>query len=343
MNIINTENVYQKYKEENIIQKLFQYFYVNPFKNIDSIVKNEKNIIDFCKINNYYNNDGGLDIESIKFICDKLVDIGVWKRINVGKIKIGIDFGESDKYFINIKEENINDKRIINYFNSQIFGFYYLYDYYKPYVKPIVYIDKDGNITMGTCFEALNGIFTARHCITDNRNVMIKGYSASELNDCQIYFHENEDIDIAFINTKKENSNIYINNGNVLEEVLVLGYPKIPGYKDYLLAEKATVSSISDKRFTATKGNITSIKDNYLLKSSTILITAKIGGGNSGGPIIAKNGSIVGIAVASLESKGKEDNFGYGIGIPSQYMLEILTEKGKICDKFNNYFVDWNE
>lgn len=139
-------------------------------------------------------------------------------------------------------------------------------------------------INMGTGFKFLDGIITAKHCITDARNLMIKGYNADELSGKNIYIAENDDTDIAFIETRTEaNPQIYADEGEVLQEVLVMGYPRIPSFTDFLTAELATISSKAEARITPSKGKIAAFGNQYLNKIEAMLITAKICGGNSGG------------------------------------------------------------
>jgi S1-C subfamily serine protease len=107
----------------------------------------------------------------------------------------------------------------------------------------------------------------------------------------------------------------------VLQNILTLGFPIIPGYQNFLAAEKATVSS----RFTASKGAISAMAEDIWLQKELMLLTARIRGGNSGGPIINEQGSVVGIAVNSPHfdrESDKYDDMGYGVAISSNLILD---------------------
>ena len=118
-----------------------------------------------------------------------------------------------------------------------------------------------------------------------------------------------------------------------MQDVLALGYPKIPVFTDFLTAEKATISSKAEVRLTPTKGTITAFGNNYMAKTELMLITAKIRGGNSGGPVINEEGAVVGIScqIPNYEGDiGEYDDLGYGIVTPIKYLIEILSKKKTI-------------
>ena len=109
-------------------------------------------------------------------------------------------------------------RAIYNFFlNSLVYGFEYIYDTFKKNVIPIVYRNSN-NETMGTCFRYANGIVTAKHCISDVEQASILGYSSEILNKSNVYIHDNENIDIAYIDTKSAVNDIILSdNANVLD------------------------------------------------------------------------------------------------------------------------------
>ena len=70
-----------------------------------------------------------------------------------------------------------------------------------------------------------------------------------------------------------------------------------------------------------------------------MLITAKIKGGNSGGPIINNKGCVVGVAFGEPIYEGSYDDVGYGVGMPIQVLNDIISEG--IMETVN--FIDWKE
>ncbi len=75
-----------------------------------------------------------------------------------------------------------------------------------------------------------------------------------------------------------------------------------------------------------------------------MLITAKIRGGNSGGPIVNEEGSVVGVScqIPNYEGDiGDYDDLGYGIVIPIKYLFEILSEK-KTMNVPHDFYREYN-
>jgi S1-C subfamily serine protease len=64
---------------------------------------------------------------------------------------------------------------------------------------------------------------------------------------------------------------------------------------------------------------------------------------NSGGPIINKNGSVVGVSVNISSGDGDYDDLGYGTVIPIKYVIEeiVNTSEKFILDASNTKFVDF--
>lgn len=128
----------------------------------------------------------------------------------------------------------------------------------------------------------------------------------------------------------------------MLDEVLVIGFPNIPKFLNFLTSEKATISSLAQHRMTPTRGSVTAMAKEMFTHNDIqlMLITAKIKGGNSGGPIINKKGCVVGVAFGDPQSEGDSyDNLGYGIGVPISILSNIITDNNTL--KIN--FVDFKE
>jgi S1-C subfamily serine protease len=262
-------------------------------------------------------------------ICAKLCDLGIMERIRSYS-----SFEDRDDFRHNLTIAGWRDTktrmRISHYYNSRVYGFDYIHRAYKDKVFPIVYENEEGDYSIGTGFEFFGGIATAKHCLIGAKSISIKGYSKAELTGKMIYVHENPNIDIAYVHVGRSNySEVFIEDAEVMQEVLTMGYPKIPQFTDFLTAELACVSSIAEGRITPTKGSVAAIAESYMARIELILITAKIRGGNSGGPVINGKGSIVGIACANpiYEDCGDYDDLGYGIVVPIKYLNEIFKDQ----------------
>ena len=156
-------------------------------------------------------------------------------------------------------------------------------------------------VTMGTCFRFNTGILTAKHCL-EAAEVSIEGCTAEHLQKYATFISKNPNIDLAYIELQ-EHSRFVPGDANVLDEVLVMGYPKIPMFNAFCAAERAAISSIP------TRGAVASLADQYLSPNvgPLMLVKARIRGGNSGGPIINSNGQVVGVAFSEPMSEGNYD------------------------------------
>jgi S1-C subfamily serine protease len=183
------------------------------------------------------------------------------------------------------------------------------------------------------------GIVTAKHCLTDGDNIAIRGYKANFLNSCKIYVSKNEDIDLAYIETG-EQPRFTIAEPHILDDVLVMGYPKVSFFLNFCTGEKATISAMAELRMTPTLGSIAAEGEIYFPHGlpKLLLVTAKIRGGNSGGPIINKEGLVVGVATGIPAGEGlSDDNVGYGMAYPILSVEKMISEKN--IKTFN--FVDY--
>lgn len=235
-----------------------------------------------------------------------------------------------NSYHCILNEAQIIEDPILQFYfkkklNYIIYGFRYIYEDFKKYVLPIEYTDKNGDKSLGTGFLYSNGLITARHCIEGAAKIAIKDIPALDLRKAKFKVCSNELLDVLYIRFENQIADtlIFSQEASVLDEVMTLGYPKIPGYHSFLTAENAIVSS----RYTTSTGQIAGNAEDIWIKEKLFLITAKIKGGNSGGPVIAKDGSIVGISVNLTQGDGDYDNLGYGTGIPVKFINELLSQE----------------
>lgn len=320
---------YKKYPD--LILSILEYFWFDADFN-------SKTIFGFCS-NNKYNEGSKISIQPnvVLKICDILADNSILSL----NFRGGAMDGKTSYSFVwrNGKDEwNKSKNTLLHYYNSLVFGFEYIYRHYKDKVLPIV-AEKDGNKSMGTVFRCLDGLVTARHCIEDHDSYMIRGYTAHQLQSSPIYVSSNPAIDIAYIHTG-EPSDVYCDEANVLDEVLVMGYPRVALFLDFLTTEKANISTMIKARMTPSRGSVAAAaKTIWTGEQDLMLITAKIKGGNSGGPIINNRGCVVGVAFADPSAEGLYDEMGYGVGMPIQVLNKILAERQTTTVNF----IDWTE
>ncbi len=327
----------------NLIIDILEYFEISNKE--EAIAK--KSVLGFCEKYSIKEKTGTsytFQPQFVDRICKKLCKCGQMTCI---KHDGGLGLRNNYMFILNRKDffEN-NKKRLCYYYNSMVYGFEYIYEMYKDSVVPLVWKKENGDYASGTGFKYLGGIVTAKHCVTDVSNISIKGYTADELADAKIYISDNPGLDIAFIETGRyEEPQLFSDDGEILQDVLVMGYPKIPAFTDFLTAEKATISSKASARITPTKGAIAAFGTEYLARMEAMLITAKIKGGNSGGPVINSNGCLVGVAcqVPNYEGEiGEYDNLGYGIAVPVKYLNELIANKPERFNTPEKFFDDFD-
>jgi S1-C subfamily serine protease len=215
-----------------------------------------------------------------------------------------------------------------------VYGFPVIYQELSPAVVPIVHVNVNDRPSVGTSFlRTQHLLLTAKHCLVGAKSLSIRGISKEQFSSAQVLVHNNDALDLAALHFPDPVLSgvkpITLGIGRVLDEVLVLGYPNVPGFTELLAAEKAAISS----RLTVTKGAIASEATELFARTSLFLITARVRGGFSGGPVLNATGAAVGLvsrqpiadASQSSELYAQYDDLGYGIAIPSEAIVEFLT------------------
>jgi len=110
-----------------------------------------------------------------------------------------------------------------------------------------------------------------------------------------------------------------------LEEVLCLGFPPIPGFRETLISDVATVNA----EIKSSTGRVVTYGTSYLDRQRYFLINARVKGGNSGGPIVNRQGYVVGILVQTPmnpEDLTQLDSLGYGVATPKEEWINLLGD-----------------
>jgi serine protease Do len=320
---------------------------------------NNKSILGFCERYTTTDERGNkellFNITDLITICDILCKHNIMTRM-----KLDVVMGINNNYCSVIRDQEAWKGNRISQsirLNAMVFGFKYIYDLYKDTVFPIEVFMTDDSRSLGTCFRFLHGIITAKHCLFDDqdnvgkcriKNISIKGYTGKMLSSAKIYISQNKDIDLAYITEIPVNHTTpSIDEGKVLDDVLVMGYPRVPNFHCFLTAEKATISSISSAsdRLTPTRGAIAAIGSAVSPHEELMLITARIRGGNSGGPVIGSNGCVVGVSTSLPYGEGLTlyDDMGYGVAYPISHAVRIANEKNEAPSFPNGFFQDFVE
>lgn len=294
-------------------------------KEIRDNVLVHKRVLDFCSY--YYRKYNTKDFpqsDIVARMCEILCENKKMAVIHRGGVA-SID----NSYFCSVDKEVFENPTmqlfVKKLLNNIIFGFKYIYEDFKKYVLPIEYTDYNNDKFLGTGFLYQKGLITARHCIEGAKKIAVKGIPKAQVQSGEFIIPTNDLLDILYIRLENPISDtiIFSEEANILDEVMTLGFPKIPGFHSFLTAENATVAS----RYTTSIGQIVANAEDIWIKERLFLITAKIKGGNSGGPVISKNGGIVGVSVNMTEGEGNYDNLGYGTVIPIKFVDELIEAK----------------
>lgn len=277
----------------------------------------------------------------VSTLCDKLVANNRLSSFNKG------GFDNMDNSYLCILDNKlfISNQMLFKIRNvqisSELYGLKYIYDYYKNYTLPIIHTNKDNDISIGSSFLFIGGILTAKHCIEGAISIAIKGISKENLEKSKFYTLSKESIDLIYIKFEEDiiDSIYFSEEAQILDEVIALGFPKIAGFHNFLTAEKALISS----RLTGSKGAVTAISEDIWIRENLILITAKIKGGNSGGPIINSKGNVIGVAANLATGEGQYDDLGYGTVIPISFANELIKNLTVQFDTSKIEFIDFIE
>ena len=238
-------------------------------------------------------------------------------------------------------------------FDFEYNGFFSIYDCLKKSVVPIVGEKANKDPDIGTAYYIGDNLFvTAAHCITGLKrfNLLIENKPITLE---EVWFADGIDPDIYDLAIVKAGENVnlppfMLDESSVLDSVLVMGYPPIPGIDAVLVSEKASISTDLQQLMTKTStGQVVAVETSYMSKMEYFIINARVKGGNSGGPVINKLGKVVGtIFQLPMDSHGGSDGgrydlMGFGVCFPSKYTkLLINNHIVKTVQQDGEYYSD---
>jgi serine protease Do len=208
-------------------------------------------------------------------------------------------------------------------------GFPAIRKHFEKSVIPIIVKHSDGTHDIGTgfLFGKQSTILTAGHNVTNKKEIIIQNSEGNRATINKIYIPENIKIDLAIIciepETFREVPAFMYEDGQVLDQVLTMGYPPIPGFDALQVSEICNIGAIMKLSI----GEIIGKDKSYLDQINYFLVNAKVKGGNSGSPVINKRGHIVGIIVQipiDIQDQTQLDKLGYGVAVSIEIIIEFI-------------------
>jgi serine protease Do len=257
------------------------------------------------------------------------------------------------------------------YYDFMIYGFPAIRENFVDAVRQVILTNSKGDKDIGTGFLTRYGnklyFVTAKHCLPKEHSILIPAPDESGFKQPMlpkhIYFPADEKIDLAIIEIVNNNyiqvsdaetkiakgisfSDKYFLLGkpNILDQVLTMGFPPIQGFIDAIqVSETATIAS----GLKSTTGEITGQGLHYPGGCKEhFLISARVKGGNSGGPVINRFGLVVGMIIELLQNADTLDLLGYGVAVSSTVIEDLITSiennENKIGFKNVSFAVDEN-
>lgn len=326
------------------VKEIYDFFH--QFLNTD---KQSASLMDFMKTVPGFlepNSSGGgtlsmnisMGMEYLK-ICEKMCDDSLLLKVKKESvIKI-------DPHYIAVDSANFSNPELFireleyGLYDFKYRGFSYIRNYFENSVLPIVGKNRvTGDEDMGTCYYIGNNMFvTAAHCVKGLEcfNILLPDNTPLEL--YEVYYakgQDTNDYDLAVVKARNVPNDIKAFNLRepaVLDEVLTMGFPPIPGLNPVLISETASVASYVKGRQKASTGQIVANVGSYLSKLDFFVITARVKGGSSGCPVINNEGFVVGsVFQIPFDSQGGSDGgrydiMGYGVCLPSKYITNLIT------------------
>ncbi len=296
----------------NVVLNYYSLFSLSEYHN------NEYQSVRDC-LNALNEKDAPIELRTLLTVIKKFENEGILLRIG--------QKGTDPIYDATYIAQNLRP-RYMDYGSYQFYydGFVSIRRHFAPAVLPVEVRKPNGDYDIGTCFViGANRALTAKHCIENMENVKILDSHGQPVRPSSIYIPADEG-DIALIELDYYNFNgpyFEIEYGNVLDEILTMGYPPIPGFDAVPVAEVTHVGS----SIKVSKGRIVGEGATYRTGEDFYLINARVKGGNSGSPIINELGYVIGMLVnipLDKDDRTKLDHLAYGVAVTGLNLSRFL-------------------
>ncbi len=320
--------------------------FMNNYMNeqMNKLAPGEQIILDQPTITDYYNSIPEKYVDLYEDVYHNAILRTYQLMTNEGFISpLHHGTGFNEKY-----QSNGFDPRDAKYgkYDFVIFGFQYIHDTFEDAVRPVIlnHKSKEKQEKIGTGF-VINAnrnfddnfyFITARHCLPIGSRVYVPAFLPKN-KPCipkSIWVPANDDIDVAIIKFDMKISipgreqNFWLSSPEILDQIMTMGYPPIQGFMDAVqVSEVANISGF----LKSTLGRITGEGKHYWGgKEDHFLISARVKGGNSGGPVINKEGEVVGMIIELPQEGENIDLLGYGLAINANIidlMIKAIENK----------------
>ena len=248
-------------------------------------------------------------------ILDKMVSTGLLVLAGRGSLSFA---GLHDHYLYMATE---SEARRDLFRLVPVLGAEYLYRLCAPGLVHITGTNEDGDAVAGTGFVVHpSHVLTCRHVVSDMKVDKKQTFQGKEfaVNKESVYAHPKVDVAVVRVDgfSLSPLKGALFQAPIVAQTVYTLGYPKLPGLRD---------ASVTMQQGAVTNESVTSLSGESLFLYSAISRP-----GNSGGPVMSKDGYMVGISIvdATGQYHPHEAFSPHYTGIPAQVVVEAVEDLG---------------